>query len=33
MIEDFERCYRAVLSSDAHFDGWFFIAVTLAGIY
>ncbi len=33
MIEDFERCYRAVLSRDARFDGWFFIAVTSTGIY
>jgi AraC family transcriptional regulator, regulatory protein of adaptative response / DNA-3-methyladenine glycosylase II len=33
MIEDFERCYRAVLSRDARFDGWFFVAVTSTGIY
>ena len=33
MIEDFERCYRAVQSKDARFDGWFFIAVTSTGIY
>ena len=28
VIEDFERCYRAVQSRDARFDGWFFTAVT-----
>lgn len=33
MIEDFERCYRAVQSRDARFDGWFFTAVTSTGIY
>ncbi len=33
MIEDFERCYRAVRSKDARFDGWFVIAVTSTGIY
>ncbi len=33
MIEDFERCYRAVQSRDARFDGWFFIGVTSTGIY
>jgi AraC family transcriptional regulator, regulatory protein of adaptative response / DNA-3-methyladenine glycosylase II len=33
MIEDEERCYRAVQSRDARFDGWFFTAVTTTGIY
>ncbi|HEX3947967.1 MAG TPA: AlkA N-terminal domain-containing protein [Acidimicrobiales bacterium] len=33
MLEDFERCYRAVQSRDARFDGWFFTAVTSTGIY
>ena len=33
MIEDFERCYRAVASRDARFDGWFYTAVTSTGIY
>jgi AraC family transcriptional regulator of adaptative response / DNA-3-methyladenine glycosylase II len=33
VIEDFERCYRAVASRDARFDGWFFTAVTSTGIY
>ena len=33
MIEDFERCYRAVQGKDARFDGWFFTAVTSTGIY
>ncbi|MPZ73779.1 MAG: helix-turn-helix domain-containing protein [Nitriliruptorales bacterium] len=33
MIEDFERCYRAVASRDDRFDGWFFTAVTSTGIY
>lgn len=33
MIEDFERCYSAVLSRDPRFDGWFFTAVTSTGIY
>lgn len=33
MIEDFERCYRAVRSKDARFDGWFVTAVTSTGIY
>jgi AraC family transcriptional regulator of adaptative response / DNA-3-methyladenine glycosylase II len=33
VIEDFEGCYRAVLSRDARFDGWFFTAVTSTGIY
>jgi AraC family transcriptional regulator of adaptative response / DNA-3-methyladenine glycosylase II len=30
---DFERCYRAVNSRDARFDGWFVTAVTSTGIY
>jgi AraC family transcriptional regulator, regulatory protein of adaptative response / DNA-3-methyladenine glycosylase II len=30
---DFERCYRAVTSRDARFDGWFVTAVTSTGIY
>src|SRR5437763_14178713 len=30
---DFERCYRAVESRDARFDGWFITAVTTTGIY
>jgi AraC family transcriptional regulator of adaptative response / DNA-3-methyladenine glycosylase II len=33
MLEDFDRCYRAVQSRDARFDGWFFTAVTSTGIY
>ena len=33
MIEDFERCYRAVSSRDARFDGWFFTGVHSTGIY
>ena len=33
MIEDFERCYRAVSSRDPRFDGWFFTGVTTTGIY
>ena len=33
MIEDFERCYRAVSSRDSRFDGWFFTGVTTTGIY
>jgi AraC family transcriptional regulator, regulatory protein of adaptative response / DNA-3-methyladenine glycosylase II len=33
MIEDFDRCYRAVESHDARFDGWFVTAVTSTGIY
>jgi AraC family transcriptional regulator of adaptative response / DNA-3-methyladenine glycosylase II len=33
VIEDFERCYRAVRSRDPRFDGWFFSAVTSTGIY
>jgi AraC family transcriptional regulator, regulatory protein of adaptative response / DNA-3-methyladenine glycosylase II len=31
--EDFERCYRAVQSKDARFDGWFVTAVRTTGIY
>lgn len=31
--EDFERCYRAICSRDARFDGQFFTAVTTTGIY
>ena len=30
---DFERCYRAVESRDARFDGWFITAVRTSGIY
>ena len=33
MIDDEERCYRAVQSRDARFDGWFFTAVKTTGIY
>jgi AraC family transcriptional regulator, regulatory protein of adaptative response / DNA-3-methyladenine glycosylase II len=33
VIEDFDRCYGAVKSKDARFDGWFFTAVTSTGIY
>jgi AraC family transcriptional regulator of adaptative response / DNA-3-methyladenine glycosylase II len=33
MLEDFDRCYRAVKSRDARFDGWFFTAVTSTHIY
>lgn len=33
MHEDFDRCYRAVQSRDARFDGWFFTAVTSTHIY
>jgi AraC family transcriptional regulator of adaptative response / DNA-3-methyladenine glycosylase II len=33
VIEDFERCYNAVLSRDPRFDGWFVTAVTSTGIY
>ena len=31
--EDFDRCYRAVQSKDARFDGWFVVAVRTTGIY
>ena len=30
---DAERCYRAVASRDARFDGWFVTAVATTGIY
>ncbi len=33
VLEDFDRCYRAVQSRDARFDGWFITAVTSTGIY
>jgi AraC family transcriptional regulator of adaptative response/methylated-DNA-[protein]-cysteine methyltransferase len=33
VIDDPERCYRAVRSRDARFDGWFFVAVTSTHIY
>lgn len=33
MREDFERCYRAVQSRDARFDGWFVTAVLTTRIY
>src|SRR3954449_7406064 len=33
MFEDFDRCYRAVQSKDARFDGWFVTAVLSTGIY
>jgi AraC family transcriptional regulator of adaptative response / DNA-3-methyladenine glycosylase II len=33
VLEDFERCYRAVSSRDPRFDGWFFTAVTSTRIY
>ncbi|WIM89759.1 DNA-3-methyladenine glycosylase 2 family protein [Candidatus Mycobacterium wuenschmannii] len=33
MHEDFDRCYRAVQSKDARFDGWFVTAVRTTGIY
>jgi AraC family transcriptional regulator, regulatory protein of adaptative response / DNA-3-methyladenine glycosylase II len=33
VIDDFERCYRAALSKDPRFDGWFFGAVFSTGIY
>ncbi|MEB3065592.1 DNA-3-methyladenine glycosylase 2 family protein [[Mycobacterium] zoologicum] len=33
MHDDFDRCYRAVRSSDARFDGWFITAVLTTGIY
>ena len=31
--EDFDRCYRAVQSNDARFDGWFVTAVATTRIY
>jgi AraC family transcriptional regulator, regulatory protein of adaptative response / DNA-3-methyladenine glycosylase II len=33
VIDDFERCYRAVLARDARFDGWFFTGVRTTRIY
>lgn len=33
MHEDIERCYRAVQSKDARFDGWFVTAVLTTRIY
>lgn len=33
MHTDFDRCYRAVQSKDARFDGWFVTAVLTTGIY
>jgi AraC family transcriptional regulator of adaptative response / DNA-3-methyladenine glycosylase II len=33
MHEDFDRCYRAVMSKDARFDGWFVTAVLTTKIY
>ena len=33
VLEDFDRCYRAVQSRDPRFDGWFITAVTSTGIY
>lgn len=33
MHEDFDRCFRAVQSKDARFDGWFVTAVLTTGIY
>ncbi|MDP9239857.1 MAG: DNA-3-methyladenine glycosylase 2 family protein, partial [Actinomycetota bacterium] len=33
MTADFDRCYRAVSSRDARFDGRFYTAVTSTGIY
>lgn len=33
MTLDEERCYRAVSSRDARFDGWFFVGVTSTGIF
>ncbi|MGV9803455.1 DNA-3-methyladenine glycosylase 2 family protein [Mycobacterium sp. NPDC003449] len=33
MHDDSERCYRAVQSKDARFDGWFVTAVLTTGIY
>lgn len=33
MHDDFERCYRAVQSKDARFDGWFVVAVLTTGVY
>lgn len=33
MYDDFDRCYRAVQSKDARFDGWFVTAVLTTRIY
>ncbi|MET1061807.1 MAG: Ada metal-binding domain-containing protein, partial [Aeromicrobium sp.] len=33
MFTDHERCYRAVQSRDARFDGVFYTAVRTTGIY
>lgn len=33
MIEDPERCYRAMASKDARFDGWIIVGVLSTGIY
>jgi AraC family transcriptional regulator of adaptative response / DNA-3-methyladenine glycosylase II len=33
VVEDFERCYRAVSARDTRFDGWFVTAVTSTHIY
>jgi AraC family transcriptional regulator, regulatory protein of adaptative response / DNA-3-methyladenine glycosylase II len=33
VIDDFDRCYRALQSKDARFDGWFVTCVTSTGIY
>lgn len=33
MIDDPERCYRAVQSRDSRFDGWFVVGVVTTGIY
>lgn len=33
VYDDFDRCYRAVQSKDARFDGWFVTAVLTTGIY
>ncbi|HEX4009157.1 MAG TPA: AlkA N-terminal domain-containing protein [Solirubrobacteraceae bacterium] len=33
MLDDGDRCYRAVRDRDARFDGWFVAGVTSSGIY
>jgi AraC family transcriptional regulator, regulatory protein of adaptative response / DNA-3-methyladenine glycosylase II len=33
VLDDFDRCYRAVTSRDPRFDGWFVTAVTSTGVY
>src|ERR1700739_2796390 len=33
VYDDFDRCYRAVQSKDARFDGWFVTAVLTTAIY